>query len=132
MNVTVIDLDKYIKTASEDKYRAYFQKELGIIQGPKGTIISYDDGYHEIDFDKDIDIEMSAVLNDEEVHTMPQYHATEKLSVMLDSEACTEKKLIQFIKPLTSGIEDQINMLNHINMIKERIKDIGLNPKDFE
>jgi len=126
MNVTVIDLDNYIKTASEGKYRAHIQKELGIIQGPKGTIISHDDGCHQIDFDKEIDIQMPAVLNDEEVHTMPQYHATEKLSVMLDSEACTEKRLIQFIKPATSRIEDQIDML------KESIKDIGLNPKDFE
>lgn len=126
MNIKVINLKSFVEEKSEDKYTSHGQSTLGIIEGPKGTIITHDDAYHQLETEGDIDIQLPVVLNDGEVKLMPEGMGEEKLDTILKHDSTTEQTLYNFIQNFGSRIESNIKLL------KKSIEEIGLNPDDFK
>lgn len=126
MKIKVINLKAFVEEESGNKYTAHGPTTMGVIEGPQGTIISFNDAFHELKTEPDIDIPVPVVLNDGEIKVMPEGFGQEKLDVLLKHSSTTEQPLFEFIERFGSRVESNIKKL------KNSIKEVGLNPDDFE
>lgn len=126
MNIKVINLKSFVEEKSGGKHTSHGPSTMGIIKGPKGTIITFDDAYHDVKSDDNIDINLPVVLNNGQIKLMPEGFAQEPLQDILKHVSTTEQPLYNFIQRFGSRIESNIKML------KKSIEQIGLNPNDFE
>lgn len=126
MNIKVINLKAFVEEESSNEYTAYGPATIGVIEGPQGTIISFNDAFHELKTEPDINIPIPAVRNNGEIKVMPEGFGNENLNVLLKHSSTTEQPLFEFIERFGSRVESNIKKL------KNSIKEVGLNPDDFE
>lgn len=128
----LFDVAKYVAQKSNDKYVPIGYKELVVLQGPNGVIVTDNEACHEFftNMDEMYDIEAcDAPVVDENGFTtiplFPQYIirlSIRDMLVLCDTEVVS---LGKWIRTFGSRIESNYRIL------LASIEDIGLNPDDY-
>jgi hypothetical protein len=122
----IIDLKTFVETTTEGKYTAFQHHDLAIIEGPKGVIVSDDEGIHTVELSTADKIQIAVQYNNETLAMMPEGMGDEFIGVLLESNHINEQPLNQYIKTFGDRIESNYQEL------LESIKEIGLDPEDFK
>lgn len=122
----IIDLKKYVETATEGKYTTHQIHSLAIIEGPKGIIITDEDAVNMIEDSLDNLIDIHVKYNNDTIAMLPEGKGQESIANLLEKAPVTEQPVNEYIREFGDRLSQNYNYL------LESIEEIGLNPVDYK
>ena len=124
--IKVIDLISYVEDNTSNKFTAYRDMTMGIIQGPKGVIVTDDEACHTIETEENFELQIALTQNDGKIALMPHSIAAVGIEQALEEATVTEMPLREYIREFGSRLE-----MNY-GLLLDSIREVGLDPDDFE
>ncbi len=116
--VKVLNLKELIETSTKGTHTTYGNDTIAILTGPRGIIVTDNEGIHTIQESIDCTIDYNMVKNDGEFKVMPEFIGNEKLSVLLEHAPISEVPLKAYIRTFGSRIESNYStLLDSIDII---------------
>lgn len=123
--VKVFNLKEMVETKWDGAFTSHV-KEIAIIDGLEGSIVSDDEAVHQV-FKTDADkFHLDVYPNDGKMHMFPVNSVELPLSFIKVTAPCRDIELTEFVRHFGRRIEG-----NYATLLKS-IKEIGLNPKNYK
>ena len=122
----IIDIKSFVENTTDDKYTTFQEHSVAIIEGPKGLIITDEDGIHSVEQSMETCIEIYVKYNNDSTPLMPEGSGEQTVQHLLANAPVTEQPIAEYIRKFGSRIE-----ANFKGILKS-IEEIGLNPDDYK
>ena len=123
--VKVYNIKEMVETKWDGAFTSHV-KEIAIIEGKNGIIVSDDEAIHEVFKNEDEKYHLDVYQNDGKMHLFPVNSAELPFAFIKANAPCREIELTESIRHFGSRIEGNYGLL------LKSIKEIGLDPENYK